>query len=748
MKKNILPIITGLLIAFSVNGQSIVRAAISTGGNTISNATVTLNHTVGQPIGNTISNNGIILTQGFQQGRLLTVPTIELEASSGGITVTTTIGYRNGATLGLDPGFDVGNFGGASFDLFTHLVDGSSTQDFTYQSLPDSNYETMIVPVGLKASAGNDVVFNANNSNLPSGLQVLLEDRTTGNYTILDGTTTYAVTLASNEDGIGRFYIHTKFNQSVWDGDTNTTWNLATNWSGDVNPLTTNNVLITNSANTPNITSGLVAEMHDITVATNGSFQVSEDGAAIVAGNFDNSGTVTITSAANESGAFLVKGTANGTIIYERGGLLANKWSIVTAPVEGQSIKDFVENPMNNIRINTTVTPNRYAVGYYDDSNLAGSKWVYYTTTDLASNILTFEKGRSYIISRATDGVVTFTGTIATIDVNKNVVPSQWNAVGNPYTAYVPVNDNGGVNFIQDNLASFDPTYVGVYIWDNAQNKYVANSLVSAAKSLAPGQGFFIRTTTGVNSVVFKESLRTVQKNGGVFNRDIDETSKIELYVSAEAIKVNTTIAYMNNATLGLDPAYDLGNFEGTKIDVFTHLVENNKNENFTYQSLPKKALGTKVIPIGVKAVANTELEFSAKKINLPEGVEILLEDRKLNKFTEINTTDNYRVKLSETINGVGRFYIHTSANTLNTPSFSLSDIKIYNTDASLVVEGIQNEDFKMSLYTTLGAEIFTKNYKGIGKNSIELPDTIATGVFIVRIATTNGMKDKKIIIK
>lgn len=731
-----------------MNGQSIERSVVSATGNSVSNAAVTLDYTVGQPIGNSISNTGIMVTQGFQQGKLLTVPTIELQASSGGITVTTTIGYRNGTTLGLDPGFDVGNFGGASFDLFTHLVDGSSVQDFTYQSLPDSNYETMVVPIGLKANTGSNVVFNTNNSNLPSGLQVILEDRTVGKYTVLDGTTTYAVTLTSNEDGIGRFYLHTKFNQSIWDGDTNTTWNIATNWSGDVNQLTTNNVLIPNVVNTPNITSGLVAEMNDITVVANGILNVSEDGGVIVAGNFDNSGTVNITSKTNESGALLVKGTANGAVTYERGGLTANTWSIITAPVEGQSIKDFVENPMNDIRMNTTVIPNRYAVGYYDDNNSAGSKWVYYRTTDLASNTVTFEKGRSYIISRATDGAVTFTGTIATIDVNKNITASQWNAVGNPYTAYIPVNDNGGVNFIQDNLANLDPAYIGVYIWDATQNKYVANSLVSTAKSLAPGQGFFIRTTTGVNSIVFKESLRTVQKNGGVFNRNTEEISKIELYVSVEDIKVSTTIAYVSNATLGLDSSYDLGNFEGSKTDVFTRLVESDKKENFTYQSLPKKALGTKVIPVGVKAVANTELEFSAKKINLPEGTEVFLEDRKLNKYVALNITETYKVKIPETINGMGRFYMHTSASTLNIPSFSLSDIKIYNTNTSLVVEGIENEDFKVSLYNILGAEVFTRNYKGIGKNSIQLPISIATGVFIARVTSVNGVKDKKIIIK
>ncbi len=119
---------------------------------------------------------------------------------------------------------------------------------------------------------------------------------------------------------------------------------------------------------------------------------------------------------------------------------------------------------------------------------------------------------------------------------------------------------------------------------------------------MAPGQGFFIKTGTGVTELVFKESLRSVERTGGVFNRGVfGEESSIKLLVSSKGVQVSTTIAYRSNASLGLDPGYDLGNFEGADLDVYTHLVKEGKGKDFTYQSLPKEMKKNQTIPVGVK---------------------------------------------------------------------------------------------------------------------------------------------------
>ncbi|WP_299125302.1 T9SS type A sorting domain-containing protein [uncultured Tenacibaculum sp.] len=532
-------------------------------------------------------------------------------------------------------------------------------------------------------------------------------------------------------------------NATVWLGTNNDNWNETSNWVANAKPQTTSNVIIPYRTNTPRLTSS--EQINDLRITEFSSFDITENGSVKVDGNFNNSGTFTMTSTASNSASLLVEGLANGEVTYKRGGLKAGKWSIVSAPVFGQSIKEFVENSANNIRVNTSVTPNRYAVGYYDDSKPDGTKWVYYTVDDLTSNNIVFEKGRSYAISRATDGEVSFTGTVETIDVSKPVATSEWNAVGNPFTAFLPINENSGVNFINDNLANFDPTYVGAYVWDNSQNKYIANTLVSAESSLAPGQGFFVKTAAGANSIIFKEAQRKIQPaSGGIFSKGLGESqSAVELSIATKGVKVNTVVSYRNEATKGLDIGYDVGNFDGASLDIYTQLIDGSSEKNFTYQSIPNTGEAN-IIPVGVKAKEGLEVTISAKA-TASEGMKVILEDKELDKYIDLSK-ENYTITMSKSENGIGRFYLHTQVQG-KVPEDTVADIKIYSINRTLIVEGILGENFNISMYNLLGAEVFKGTYEGTNKNEIDLPK-VETGVYLIKLETTEGTKNKKIILK
>lgn len=114
-------------------------------------------------------------------------------------------------TTGLDVGSDVGTFTGASsnFGIFSHLLQDSQGVDFAIQALPNSNYENMIVPIGVKTEAGKEISLSADISNLPSGMKVFLEDRENNKFIRLDEGDNYKVMLTNAQNGIGRFYLHT-----------------------------------------------------------------------------------------------------------------------------------------------------------------------------------------------------------------------------------------------------------------------------------------------------------------------------------------------------------------------------------------------------------------------------------------------------------------------------------------------------------------------------------------------------------
>ena len=125
---------------------------------------------------------------------------------------STNLVYLDGVTTGWDNGYDSSIFEGVenSFQVYTQAVANSNGRKLGIQSLPDNNYEEMIVHVGVKATAGKALTFAVNASNLPEGLMVFLEDRLNDTRVRLDEAgSSYAVTLDSNQNGVGRFYLIT-----------------------------------------------------------------------------------------------------------------------------------------------------------------------------------------------------------------------------------------------------------------------------------------------------------------------------------------------------------------------------------------------------------------------------------------------------------------------------------------------------------------------------------------------------------
>jgi hypothetical protein len=536
----------------------------------------------------------------------------------------------------------------------------------------------------------------------------------------------------------------------AWSGVTGSDWNTSTNWLDGVIPVSTDNVAIPSVTNFPIIGENDAILMNDLTIETGAELNITNNGFAAIAGDFNSNGTVTMSSTTTQSSSLIVAGTASGDVTYVRDGLVAKEWSIVSVPVHGQSIKEFFENPANDIDVNTTVTPNRIAIAYYDDSNAVGSKWVYYTTDDIIDNSLTFEKGRGYIMSRVTNGSVTFTGTLETASVTKTVIASQWNAIGNPYTAFLPVNNNAGNNFINDNSAKMDPAYVGVYTWDNVQAKYVANTLTSEEKSIAPGQGFFVHTTTGVGDLTLDASKRTSQPStGGVFARgtNTEITNGIELFASANGVKVSTEIQFHDTATKGLNPGYDVGNFDGAQFDVFTQLLEDSKGIDFTIQSLSNNEIENQIIPVGITAEAETKIDFTVKLKGVLEGKDVYLEDKVNNTFTNLSET-KYSVTIKESINGIGQFYLHTSARSLDVDDIdAIKKINIYSTEnKEVVIAGLPSKA-RVSVFNVLGAQILNKEIEGSKRARLSVP-IMASGVYIIKLQSDIVNMSKKVIIK
>jgi hypothetical protein len=150
-------------------------------------------------------------------------PEIILQLSSESNKSLTKIRYIENKTTGLDIGSDVGTFTGFSsnFEVYTQLINNNKGVNFAIQALPNSNYENMVIPIGITSDAGKEIEFSLSTSNFDADINLFLEDRFTNTFTKLDeANSNYKITLSEKTNGIGRFYLHTT-NKNVLNIDEN-----------------------------------------------------------------------------------------------------------------------------------------------------------------------------------------------------------------------------------------------------------------------------------------------------------------------------------------------------------------------------------------------------------------------------------------------------------------------------------------------------------------------------------------------
>lgn len=140
-------------------------------------------------------------------------PEIKLNITDGTNIKFTEIYYIDGTTTGFDNGYDGEIFNGVSsnFQVFSGLVSKTDEKKLSIQSLPNSNHEAMIIPIGINAKSGTEIEFSTEIKNLPAGLNVYLEDTSKNTFTKLsDSNSKHKIVLEEDLNGTGNFYLHTR----------------------------------------------------------------------------------------------------------------------------------------------------------------------------------------------------------------------------------------------------------------------------------------------------------------------------------------------------------------------------------------------------------------------------------------------------------------------------------------------------------------------------------------------------------
>ena len=552
-----------------------------------------------------------------------------------------------------------------------------------------------------------------------------------------------------------------KFHTTIWKKTAATTdWNTASNWSTGYVPTSDVHVIIPTGATRYPEISNTGAASKNITVNTSATLTINKGYDLSVAGNFTNRGTVTLNSDSNEFSSIIVQGTSSGNITYNRyvnslGG--GTGWDLIGSPVNGLQISSFAttnDSPLATGNGSGAGDVGEYAIGTYDPSN---NTWTNYTTSNVSTT--QFTPGKGYQMATDSGATMAFTGTIDTDATETISVESftdasgrRWNLISNPYPSYITISPSSTTNtFLEVNDDVIDDTYEGVYGYDavaDPSTYTILNNLSSG--SIAPGQGFFVaaRSTTAAN-ITFKEEMQTVNGSDDFISGDVFQHAEVELRLfNNDNLVGKTNLFFVENLTLGLDPGYDAGSF--TQNDpLMTRLVENDEGHGMAINAMGLDAMENVVVPLVINQITGQEVRVNLHNANV-NGANVFLEDSLEGLMIDLKA-DDFTLTPTSDLEGVGRFFIHITADTMSSGEASTSLLNAYKkVDSSYItVEGLatQPNETKVHLYNILGTEVLsTTLHNNMGIQTISTIG-MATGIYIIELESGTDRLTKKLII-
>ena len=619
------------------------------------------------------------------------------------VTVTNSTFYQNSVAAS-------GNFNGAAIRVSNTSVNLTINNSLFYDNTSGngSNSDINSLP-GSTIDINNSLAQYTSNvgTHLSSDLSADFSNTT---FTFTSPNLTYGAPSSINDDTPIDFGSD-KSDVGAWDSKINlfkagSDWATGTNWSSTAAPTSLENVTLLSDSPALVIGGSTNATINNLSI--------------------DGSSSLTI----NSGGSLIVNGTSTGNVTYNRN-LATTNWYLVSSPIARET--------MTSIRANNTLADGsgdgRIGFAPYDDSQALGSKWTYFTNTSNDALV----NGKGYSAKLASSGDISFTGTINTTDVSVAVsnAGTGFNLIGNPYTSHLT-----SATFLTDNSANLVSQTLWVWNGSIYETKVTGDSFV-----LAPAQGFFVRSSNGTN-INIAESYQA--STGGTFQKS--SKTEVKLIMNDGSNNRFVKMYYLDNATKGFDNGFDGETFGGIEntVDVFTNLIENNDGKKFQVQSLPIAEMETIIVPVGVKADAGKEITFTAEAMNLPRDTKVFLEDRFTNTITRLDEANtSYKVTLNDALNGTGRFFLHTKASgVLSTDEVLLQNTNVYATsNNTLRIVGLPSGNAHLKMYNILGKQVLNTSFTANGAKEIALP-RLASGVYIVQLATDSSKLSKKIILE
>ena len=702
-----------------------------------------------------------------------------------------------------DEWIELYNSNGSDVDISTWTLN-VGTNTFTFPpstNFPNNTYITIAMGSNGDGTYNNDNPFTPNYSNVADPLESTNDTNNMSNgaatitleniaSSIID-TVVYDDGDVSSTDGSGPSYeiIDTTadnsstasnwqasiFNggtpgntETSWTGTTSSDWATTTNWSTGAVPTSSDIVFINGTfTNEPSIVTSTDAAANSLFVATGNTLTIDKTSSLTVAGDFTNTGSVTLNSTADDFSSLIVEGTASGDILYNRfvnvyDDTLGGGWDFVGAPT-GMTIADFITANGANIQ----VLGDDYAFAQYD--NATGQ----YTRYATASQTGSFTPGQGYAMAMSPEDLppppsggvpgttVAFTGAMQTTSQGINIVNNhangaggrRWNLVSNPFPSYISGNAAAGVtNFIDANSTVIDNERLAVYGWNGSD--YDIYNQLSGGFSIAPGQGFWVAAAgTSDAALDFTAAMRTTTGTGDFVSGPQLLTYNVGLKLyNGEIERAATNFYFRDGLTLGLDPGYDAAAYnQSTKLS--SRLTGGSQETAFAINAMDIDDLQNTRVPLEIRQNAGQAFTISISDMELPQDISVYLEDTLNGTLTSLKDGD-FELTAQSNLSGADRFFIVFKDNSVlsSGDTLGINTLNVYkaNTDSFVTIAGITPELGKLNatLYNILGATVREKALNTATATQRLSTEGLASGLYIIQLRTGNQVFTKKIVVQ
>ncbi|HEY9114260.1 MAG TPA: T9SS type A sorting domain-containing protein, partial [Bacteroidales bacterium] len=500
----------------------------------------------------------------------------------------------------------------------------------------------------------------------------------------------------------------------TWNGLTDNIWSVkGNNWSGTYGYIPDASFNVTVPASTPStpVIYDNSSVCFDLIIESGTVLDVAEFGGGLtIYGDLtiDPAATLTIHSDAGGSGSLITMGNVTGEVVAQRY-IDDEEWHLVSSPVSNATADVFYDSYLQ----------------YYDETV---PEWVEVTSYLDPLNVM---QGYAMWGVPPIRGTYEFAGAPNTGNQSIGFTAANeygWNLIGNPYPSC-----------IDWDLVTYPPEMnTAIYYLDaGSPGNYVSynGGMGGGSQYVPPMQGFWV-SANSPGTFTLTNDTRTHQGADIYYKNDEIISNYIELQVQSEGMVDKTYIRLNENASAEFDGQFDAYKLMAANTN-YPQLFTIAGNDRLSINQLP----AIDIIPMGFYVENSGNYTIRLNELNDIQNCQ--LEDLKTGTLQDLQQGSyNFSYTLGESSN---RFLLHLSAASV-AQSGAEKSIKIYSVGKEIFVKSVNPIEKGTLRITDLAGRTLAEEAIS-NENFIRLSTNLKSGIYLVSITESTGLRTEKVII-